>query len=59
MGRLAVMSVQAQDYAYVQAIILIIAVMVVVTNLVVELAYGWADPEFATIRRSQWQVKLS
>lgn len=44
MGRLAVMSVQAQDYAYVQAIILIIAAMVVVTNLVVELAYGWADP---------------
>jgi peptide/nickel transport system permease protein len=44
MGRLAVMSVQNQDYAYVQAIILIIAAMVVVTNLLVELAYGWADP---------------
>jgi peptide/nickel transport system permease protein len=44
MGRLAVSSVQSQDYAYVQGIILIIAAMVVIVNLLVELAYGWADP---------------
>jgi peptide/nickel transport system permease protein len=44
MGRLAVSSVQNQDYAYVQGIILIIALMVVIVNLLVELAYGWADP---------------
>ena len=44
MGRLMVSSVQSQDYAYVQGIILIIAAMVLITNLLVDLAYGWADP---------------
>ncbi|TBL76300.1 ABC transporter permease [Paenibacillus thalictri] len=44
MGRLAVNAVQSQDYAYVQGIILIIALMVLLTNLLVDLAYGWADP---------------
>lgn len=44
MGRLAVTSVQTQDYAYVQGIILIIATAVVLINVLVEVAYGWADP---------------
>lgn len=44
MGRLLVMAVQAQDYAYVQGITLIIAAMVVLTNLAIEIIYGWADP---------------
>lgn len=44
MGRLAVTSVQTQDYAYVQGIILIIAIAVVLINLLVEISYGWADP---------------
>lgn len=44
MGRLAVNAVQSQDYPYVQGIILIIAATVLVTNLLVDLAYGWADP---------------
>lgn len=44
MGRLAVLSVQTQDYAFVQGIILIIGTAVVLVNLLVELLYGWADP---------------
>ena len=44
MGRLAVTSVLNQDYPYVQGIVLVIAIAVLVTNFVVELAYGWLDP---------------
>jgi peptide/nickel transport system permease protein len=44
MGRLAVTSVQNKDYPYVQGIILIIATAVVMINLLVEIAYAWADP---------------
>lgn len=43
-GRLAVNSVISQDYPYVQGITLIVAAVVVVTNLVVDIAYGWLDP---------------
>jgi peptide/nickel transport system permease protein len=44
MGRLAITSVINQDYPYVQAIILIIAAVVLFFNFFVELAYGWIDP---------------
>ncbi len=44
MGVLAVNSVFNQDYPYVQGIVLIVSVTVLVTNLLVELAYGWLDP---------------
>jgi peptide/nickel transport system permease protein len=44
MGRLAVDSINRQDYPYVQAISLIMAAVVVLANLVVDLAYGWIDP---------------
>jgi peptide/nickel transport system permease protein len=44
MGRLLVTSITNQDYPYVQAIILLIAVFVVVINLIVDLAYGQLDP---------------
>jgi len=44
MGRLAVSAVGNQDYAYVQGIIVIIAATVVGVNLLVDIAYGWADP---------------
>jgi peptide/nickel transport system permease protein len=43
-GRLAVDSVTSQDYPYVQAITLMVASMVVLVNLVVDIAYGWLDP---------------
>jgi peptide/nickel transport system permease protein len=44
MGRLAVDSINRQDYPYVQAISLIMAATVVLANLAVDLAYGWIDP---------------
>lgn len=44
MGRLIVTSVTSQDYPYVQAIILIIATVTLISNLAVDLFYGWLDP---------------
>ena len=44
MGRLAVTSVMNQDYPYVQAICLIMAISIVFTNLLVDISYGWLDP---------------
>jgi peptide/nickel transport system permease protein len=44
MGRLAVDSVLNQDYPYVQAVTLVIALAVVLANLIVDIAYGWLDP---------------
>jgi len=44
LGRLAVDSVINQDYPYVQAITLFVAVAVVFTNLLVDVSYGWLDP---------------
>lgn len=43
-GRLMTQAVQNQDYLIVQAGTLIIAVMVVVSNLIVDISYGWLDP---------------
>ena len=44
LGRLAVTSVISQDYPYVQAITLFVAVAVVSANLIVDITYGWLDP---------------
>jgi len=44
LGRLAVSSVINQDYPYVQGVTLLIAITVVLSNLVVDLAYGLLDP---------------
>ena len=44
LGRLAVSSVISQDYPYVQAISLFVAIAVVFANLIVDIAYGWIDP---------------
>ena len=44
MGRLAVEGLQNQDYAMVQGIILIIAIIVTTINLLVDLSYGVIDP---------------
>ena len=43
-GRLAVTSVMNQDYPYVQAIALIMAISIVFSNLLVDISYGWLDP---------------
>ena len=37
-------AVQNQDYQVVEAVTLILAIMVVVSNLIVDIAYGWLDP---------------
>ncbi len=44
MGRLMVTSIFAQDYVVVQACTLIFAVIVLVSNLAVDMSYGWLDP---------------
>ncbi|MFC1533259.1 ABC transporter permease, partial [Thermodesulfobacteriota bacterium] len=44
MGRLAVDALMARDYPIVQGVVLITALMVVFTNLMVDLCYGWLDP---------------
>jgi peptide/nickel transport system permease protein len=44
MGRLAVDSLFSLDYPVVQAIVLIMAAMIVLANFIVDLSYGWLDP---------------
>jgi peptide/nickel transport system permease protein len=44
MGRLAVDSIMSLDYPVTQAIVLISAIIIVLSNLVVDLSYGWLDP---------------
>lgn len=44
MGRLMVDSIFSLDYAVVEAIVLISAVLIVVCNLLVNISYGWLDP---------------
>src|SRR5205823_14608305 len=44
MGRYLLESVQARDYPSTQALNLIFATVVVLTNLPVDLLYGWLDP---------------
>ena len=43
-GRLLVTSVFAQDYVVVQSGTLVIAVIIMVSNLIVDISYGWLDP---------------
>jgi peptide/nickel transport system permease protein len=44
MGRLALDAVNAHDYPVLQANVLIFAVLILVSNLIVDLCYGWLDP---------------
>jgi peptide/nickel transport system permease protein len=43
-GRLMVSSIFAQDYVVVQSCTLIFAIIVLVSNLAVDMSYGWLDP---------------
>jgi peptide/nickel transport system permease protein len=43
-GRLSVDALLGKDYAVIQAVVLIVAAMIVLGNLLVDLAYGWLDP---------------
>jgi len=44
MGRLATEALFSQDYAVVQGIVLVVATIVVSTNFLVDVSYGWIDP---------------
>ena len=44
MGKLMVDAMMSRDYMVVQGIMLIMTIMVVLINLIVDLAYGWLDP---------------
>jgi peptide/nickel transport system permease protein len=44
MGRYLLESVQSRDYPAVQGLNLIFATVIVMTNLIVDLLYGWLDP---------------
>jgi peptide/nickel transport system permease protein len=44
MGRLLVESLWTHDYPVVQGIVLIVGISVVLSNLLVDIAYGWLDP---------------
>jgi peptide/nickel transport system permease protein len=43
-GRLSVNAVFSKDFSIVMAVVLISAVMIVLANLFVDIAYGWIDP---------------
>jgi len=49
-GRLLVESVTNRDLAVVQVIILMIATSMVLTNLTIDLTYGWLDPRICDLR---------
>jgi ABC-type dipeptide/oligopeptide/nickel transport system permease component len=43
-GRLLIDSIFARDFTMIQAIVMMVATMVLLLNLVVDLMYGWLDP---------------
>jgi peptide/nickel transport system permease protein len=43
-GRLLVTSVFSEDYVVVQSSTLVIAAIIIFTNLIVDISYGWLDP---------------
>jgi peptide/nickel transport system permease protein len=44
MGRLMVEATFSLDYAIVQSVVLISAILIVLSNLAVDISYGWLDP---------------
>lgn len=44
MGKLVVDGMLSQDYAVVQGVTIVVAVTVVLSNLLVDVTYGWLDP---------------
>ncbi|HHX74747.1 MAG TPA: ABC transporter permease [Firmicutes bacterium] len=44
MGRLLVQSILGQDYVIIQASTLIMALIIILSNLFVDISYGWFDP---------------
>lgn len=52
LGRLAYDAVRFRDFPVTQAVVLTVAVMVVATNLIIDLLYAWLDPRIR-VGRSQ------
>ena len=44
MGKLLIDSIFARDFTMIQAIVMLVATMVLLLNLIVDLMYGWLDP---------------
>ena len=44
MGKLVVDGMLAQDYPVVQGVVMVVALTVVISNLIVDILYGWLDP---------------
>jgi peptide/nickel transport system permease protein len=44
MGKLVVDGMLSQDYTVVQGVILVVSVTVVLSNLIIDILYGWLDP---------------
>jgi peptide/nickel transport system permease protein len=43
-GRLLVQAVQNQDNVLAQALVMLVVIIFVVTNLVIDVLYAWLDP---------------
>lgn len=44
MGRMAVEAMGNSDYPVIQGVVLVFAIIVLLTNLLIDLSYGWLDP---------------
>ena len=44
MGKLLIDSIFARDFTMIQAIVMIVALMVLLLNLLIDMMYGWLDP---------------
>jgi peptide/nickel transport system permease protein len=44
MGKLLIDSIFQRDYTMIQAIVMVVAVLVLLLNLLIDLLYGWLDP---------------
>jgi peptide/nickel transport system permease protein len=44
MGTLAFDAVASRDYPVLQAVVCILAILIVLVNLIVDVAYGYVDP---------------
>jgi peptide/nickel transport system permease protein len=48
MGLLIIQAVNMHDMAIVQASVFVVAALVIATNTIVDLGYGWLDPRIRT-----------
>jgi peptide/nickel transport system permease protein len=53
MGRLVIMSIQNRDYPVVQATLMLVVLIFLVTNIAVDLSYAFIDPRVRMTGRGQ------